>query len=156
MNTTKSDPHKINHLITSSIICVKHNSKRFSILINNLIFGLFSKNQRFLIFKVFMLIISQLIGPGRFLISQVFRDFRQFSPFLVVCSISTNRPRRRQCSTFGASQSQCLISINPRHWLATNESGTWTSSRSISRYYRPFAIFRLYQTQGRSILRKQI
>ena len=47
-------------------------------------------------------------------------------------TISSNRPRRQSCLTFGGSQSQWDISINPRRWLAATENGTRLRSRSIS------------------------
>ena len=48
--------------------------------------------------------------------------------------ISTNRPRRQSCLTFGGNQSVPRIHANTQFWLTNAESKARLTSRSISRY----------------------
>ena len=49
-------------------------------------------------------------------------------------NILTNRPRRQFCPAVGGSQSAARIYGNTPIWLAAGESGTRSTSRSLSRY----------------------
>ena len=82
-------------------------------------------------------------------------DSRTYVIDFTLSYISTNRPQRRKSSTFGDSQSQCCIFLNPGRWLATNESGTFRfRGRLVDIIYDWFSYVPKIKENGEPFLRR--
>ena len=81
----------------------------------------------------------------------------RFKTDKITLSISSNRPRRKFCTTFGGIKSQTplwSVSIILCRLLASTESETILTSRSISRYKLIMTIFIIFWTSNSDFEKK--